>query len=688
MTKAPVSCVSPSSGSGAFPAAGQRPSTGVSLSVLALATAFTKETRAWDIVFAEIVRQLHSECKERGHLLNTIRNRFRQLQQLLLQVIRAQQRMLEAYHVRQQEMRPKTRAVDRAYRKARRAAEAADAVQRMQEHQAQLSHVRVRLERMEADLGSPADFGAAGAPYAVVGAAGGLASAATPPSPGPSAQTRAQSKSLAYLEARQSFRGLLRDLNALEKQETRLKTIVSEEGAEAEAVREAMELHRQHVQERQRLKAKRLGCIVAMQARFRGNRDRKKKVAPARIALRQRRLAAEAERRRQEILAAKVRVARFFQHCYRRWRLLGLFERGLVKLRELERQAREGAAGDRKKRDRNARISWRTYLRSCRRIQRAYRRRLMTKPRWRRRWMKNLKQEAEAQLLGRITDKEQRTQVQSIIRLHTQEQEELFLDRLKTLHERSDYLERKLLSVEEQARKKIGEALHKGEMATKGAAKLVELAEDKCSERLRKKDIEIHYLSHKLHVLKRDVVAQSKEANEESSAVVLKVFQERLQKLRGTVAGQSQVEDETYGETVPGDSSAGEGKFPADTRRAISQSLGLLGETATALGDALRRKEAQRSALAARVRDLEEELRSFDPGHLRHESDAGYGVLGRGSPGRQRRHSVASISGGLSSNLRAASSTKGAVAKGPSAGRRKTSRRPSIVRAHKTTGIM
>ena len=100
----------------------QRPGSAASLSILDTALSVAREGKAWDLVTCEIVRQVHSTCRERGALLNFVRLRYKQTTELLVALCQTQQQMLESFSHRQEHMRPRTRTVEKMYRKKKKRA--------------------------------------------------------------------------------------------------------------------------------------------------------------------------------------------------------------------------------------------------------------------------------------------------------------------------------------------------------------------------------------------------------------------------------------------------------------------------------------------------------------------------------------------------------------------------------------
>ena len=476
----------------------QRPGSAASLSILDTALSVAREGKAWDLVTCEIVRQVHSTCRERGALLNFVRLRYKQTTELLVALCQTQQQMLESFSHRQEHMRPRTRTVEKMYRKKKREQEVNTFTNAIKDHQQKLDLARARIQRLSNQL---VCGGAAAAESSMLSS-----TSSTTTSSSSSTTTvavvdefelamreRAQTK--AYELSKQQFKLLLSDLSRMERESNRFRQMVHSDDAAGCAAREAMETHRNYVQTKIKNKEELLKTTIIVQAHWRGYRARNNEVVQAKLAYQQRMIQEEAERKERAIEAGRLFVARWLQRQYTRWDMKCRLDGLLANDRERRRKA---AQKHRRKHHVHKRHTWFEYLSAAKTIQANYRLHLMSKHTWRAAWLHKIKKEAEEKLLKQISDEGQREQTRRTITLSLQEQESTFFSQLREYRDQIEYLERKLRQTELVDREHFKTATKNVEEARKEAKKVIQDNENACQKLVREKELQIHYLTHTL----------------------------------------------------------------------------------------------------------------------------------------------------------------------------------------------
>jgi hypothetical protein len=537
----------------------QRPRSASSITILETALAVSQESKAWDVVFAECVRQVHSKCKERGSLLNAIRVRNKQTCELLTNVVEAQQHMLNVFQKRQQHLRPRTRTVERKYRRKKAEMEVNGLTDRIRAHQVKLDHARARITQLGSQLGVGMDTDQEFEEEL--------------------AEMNAERE---YESSKIAFGTLLEDLRKIEAENTRFRCMISDSltsvegtagamaaevtvaevtlgvralddsvnctpstsstaandvGAESanssshpktidedsayhlikqhpdsgSAVREALEMHREFVNDKRRRAEMLVEMATKLQAVFRASVARKTTIEQARIAYRQRQLLEEARLKEESKDKARLKVARWLQ----RLAAIELFKDRLQGFLGEEREKRKREILERRKRFRTMKIdrsklTWKDYLRSAKIIQKKVRNYLWSIPQWRRRWMKNVKREAENALLDQVSDKEQAAQIRRTIALSLQEQEQVFFTRLHALRDRAAYLERKVDKAEKLSQTHAEFARTKVAAAEKNAVVLIRKTKEECDAKLRTMNYDLHKMQHEVENTKKKIVNRAK----------------------------------------------------------------------------------------------------------------------------------------------------------------------------------
>ena len=304
------------------PRKGERPGSAASMSILDTAISVAQESRGWDLVSCEIIRQVHNDCKERGALLNVCRLRNKQNSDLLVALCKTQQSMLESFQKRQHHMRPRTKTVEKIYRKKKREQEIDVLTDKIKNHKLKLDKARSRIQRLSNELvgGDGDDFESA------------------------MADQHAQK---AYENSKHQFKTLISDLSRIERESNRFKTLCQSEDAAGDAAREAMESHRTYVQNKIREQTELTATATLVQAHWRSHKARKTEVVAARLACKtkyfvfrfpfspckltilfsiffliidgQRMVQQEAERIQKMKDAAKLKVAKWSYRHYQIW---------------------------------------------------------------------------------------------------------------------------------------------------------------------------------------------------------------------------------------------------------------------------------------------------------------------------------------------------------------------------------
>lgn len=724
-----------------------RPRSAASMTILETALAVAQESKAWDIVFAECVRQVHSKCKERGNLLNAIRVRNKQTCELLTNVVEAQQQMLNTFQKRQQHLRPRTRTVERKYRRKKAEMEVNQLTERIRAHQVKLDHARARIKQLGTQVGLGIDAGKAFDEEL--------------------AEMNAERE---YENSKIAFSALLEDLENIEDESKRFRNMVNDSLTSVEgidpnvhgsterngknskesgsAVREALEMHRDFVMDKQKRKENLEKMATKVQAAFRATVARQTVIAQAKLAYQQRKLLEEAKRKEEERDAARLKVAKWLQRLSHIWlfrdRLKGYIGEEREKLKQEILKRRKELRTN--KIDR-ASLTWRDYLNAAMTIQRSIRRLLWSDPQWRRKCMKKLKEVAQKELLGGYSDKEQAARVRRTIALSLQEQEQVFFGRIEKLRDRTAYLERKVEKAENLSQAHAENAKRKVAKANEEARSLVQRTKDECDEKVRVMKHNFHKLQHKLERTKAEVVdrakrrsvqleSQKKDAEDfihgqDKSGYKYKLDLlmqtiEMLSKLKipdlNTAMGSindvaSKAEAFTHGHEDTGHDIAEEDKrglseIASQSAECISKTnlyvLQFQARLKNALEELTKRCEDihdvfldtdhERKVLVKRIVDLEKELASYHPSHPDHYEETTHHTYDSNSSPRRnegksegaphlptppftksiakhvRRHSTIGIlSSTMTNKMKKLSSLR---------------RRPSVVRAHKSMGIL
>ena len=697
----------------------QRPGSAASVTILETALAVSRESKAWDIVFAECVRQVHNNCKERGQLLNAIRMRTTQTNELLTNIVAAQQQMLNSFQKRQTHMRPRTRTVERKYRRAKREKEVNALTEAIRDHQSKLDTVRSRLQGLGNSL--------------LPGSSNNADQAAF------DAELQESRAHEEYERSKLAFRGLLSDLSRIERDGARFRAIVSGDSAADEAAREALELHRDFVADRVRRGQKLQAAALLMQAHWRGYWARKTEVVAARKLLRLRRLKEAGLREIERQNLARLRVARWLQRLHGIFVMRENLHHVIEDERATKRLLRLRSKTNHAQYRRN--LHWIHYLQAANLLQKHARRYIWTKASWRNRWMRRVRKEAEDELLSRISDDETREQMRRTIALSLQEQEQNFFTKLHEMRDEMQYLERKIEKSETLAdgvREASASAIAK--VKTECADRVEEI-ETECLKKLRQKDAELHRLQHALARTKTRTVHAARKRNlgaETGAEYTVAALAERVEQLGNLKIPSLLVpQNQSHGgDFLSPNSQAGLADIEAATAKMLlvrrelarfaAQTEDIRGEIATRVENVrsvFREQDQERKVLVAYIEELEKELHTFDPGYVnkygakrleekangkseQKETAGTRETSGAGSRLRKgamkgvagRRHSMTSMKCAAkaatqlqeqyhNTHIRNGASATETMMLGtvlPKSGR---PRRPSVVRADKTTGL-
>ena len=305
----------------------ERPGSAASMSILDTALSVAQEAKAWDIVTCEVVRQVHNDCKERGVLLNFIRLRNKQTTELLVALCKTQQQMLENFAKRHDHMRPRTKTVDRMYKRKKREQEVNAFTEAIKKHQHKLEQARVRIQRLSNQLVHDTTKGAGTMGRSNTGGGntgGGTKNAGTKgPTEGPPTGFEEamleQQEQKQFETSRLAFQSLISDLSRIERESVRFKNMVTSITDDGTAAREALEQHRSYVQAKISEQETLEHTTLLVQAHWRGCRARKGPVVAAKLAYAQRKLQQETLRQQQLKEKAKLKVARWSYRHYQIW---------------------------------------------------------------------------------------------------------------------------------------------------------------------------------------------------------------------------------------------------------------------------------------------------------------------------------------------------------------------------------
>ena len=604
----------------------QRPGSAASMSILDTAIAVSVEGRAWDCVLSEICRQVHNDCKERGALLNFVRLRYKQTSDLLVTLCKTQQVLLNAFQQRREHLRPRTRTVEKAYRKKKREQNIDRLTDKISEHKLKLEKARTRIQRLSNELvgGSGDDFEAA------------------------IAERKAKQ---VYNESKQTFQVLLSDLSRIEREGNRFRKNLIADDSDGKAAREAMEQHRSFVHARIKEQEELVKTSLLVQAHWRGYRSRKTDVVAARLAYTQRMVQQEAERVERLKDACKLKVARWTYKMYQIWDMKCKLNGILADDRE---KRRKEAAKHRHKHHVAKKHTWYDFLNAANIIQRQFRLWLWTQDHWRKRWMLKVKKQAEETLLTQVSDEGQRDQMRRTIALSLQEQENQFFTRLRVLRDQIEYLERKNCKAEATAQAHFESATLKVVESQQAAIKVIGDNDKKCQDQIRKKDLELHRLAHELettkvqHLSNARLKADTEIENQAAYAIntfytsmdtlqralgeMLQTFERdngiagrrsatksRQDTILSDLSGQGDIQlapmnskDDAEVNTM---SQAFEQLTLAKHQSRLLAAMGELKKNSASIGDLFRAQDHESKVLVARINELEKELHIFDPGH-------------------------------------------------------------------------
>ena len=300
----------------------ERPGSAASISILDTALSVAQEAKAWDIVTCEVVRQVHNDCKERGVLLNFIRLRNKQTTELLVALCKTQQQMLENFAKRHDHMRPRTKTIDRMYKKKKREQEVNEFTEAFKKHQRKLEQARVRIQRLSNQLVHDTTKGARTMGRSKTGegnTGGGNTGGGNTGGDSFEETMEDQREQKQFETSKLAFQSLISDLSRIERESARFKNMVTSITDDGTAAREALEQHRSYVQAKISEQETLENTTLLVQAHWRGYRARKGPVVAAKLAYAQRKLQQETLRQQQLKEKAKLKVARWSYRQYQIW---------------------------------------------------------------------------------------------------------------------------------------------------------------------------------------------------------------------------------------------------------------------------------------------------------------------------------------------------------------------------------
>jgi hypothetical protein len=513
----------------------ERPGTPASLSILETALSVAQEARAWDVVTCEIVRQIHNDCKERGVLLNFIRLRNKQTTNLLLTLCKTQQSMLENFSKRQNHMIPRTKTVEKIYKKKKREQEVNEFTDAIKKHQMKLEQARARIQRLSNDLVYDVAYNSS---EEVKDSDHNLKKVTTEFE----AAMAEQEQQKIYERSKFAFSSLLSDLSKIERESNRFRNTIQSKLEDGLAAREALEQHRSFVQAKIHEKEILVKTTLLVQAHWRGYRARKTDVVAARLAYTQRQIQKEAIRLKQLRDGAKLKIAKWSYRQYQIWDMKCKMNGLLAKDREKRKlAARRHHHHTRKK------YEWYDFYNACKKIQKAYRHHLWQNESWRRKWLRRIVRLKQDELLDSITDDEQKVLMKRTIALSIQEHEQQYITRLHAFKNEVDHLNRRIVTSDKLAKKHYELSENKVNNMKKMVNMKMKKTIDECDNKLREKQIVLHQLAHALEATKvKHTNNAKKRVNEDSETAtanyVLDSLRESINKILEISKKQSKLE--------------------------------------------------------------------------------------------------------------------------------------------------
>ena len=390
-----------------------RPVSPISIAQLGVATCFLDEMKVWDIVFGEVIRQVHVNCRDRGSLLSKIRERFMDMFQLLFKIVRAQQNVLENYHKRYAQMRPRTGTVDKKYRDAKRKQEMETAVMHVKRHVRDVRRLQIRLEDLSTGLHPPEPRSGAS-------------------SPGVRQKSIEWTTPAEFESTKEHFKALLLELGEFERETINFKRFMIGQDESSRSAREAMEKHKLKVMMREQEVRQQMEAAAMLQKHWRGTFER-------RTVIKALRLEREKERLREERLAHEEAERRYAEECERAAKRLQRYFRRQASMGKWFSSAEKVVAKRRKSvmlkrhKDMLERLGWRNYVEAARTIQRFWRHELWKGVAWRQKVLSRMRAELETKLIDSIDDESLKEETNKIIMLQLQQQQFKFLSRFSEL---------------------------------------------------------------------------------------------------------------------------------------------------------------------------------------------------------------------------------------------------------------